>query len=421
MNGLSLSQKCAQEVTIKQQLTSRLTLTQKHTLLEALATRLREMRDASVSPDERLTSAIADTNTLLRSSDHGKTFLEETSELLNDPFFPAALYSAARPLLFAPRTGSSVVAAELVAQSAVAENPEIGVSASAIRTACTLPNSAEHANKKHQELLELVRSKKVEPTEGLMQEIREAQTLQRLVQDTAEFRKAAASVIEFLVTTPTPASSPIQRALMEGFLLDHCDFLASERLLKRFAAMLEKSSPDTRNIDRLRVPFVNILGEYALMGLGIISPDLFRVVRASVDEKNPTIEEAGTVRTLLDRFGLRSEAFFYSRYAIQGVRPSAATDDFIRDFITSIPRKDAALVAEETGLNAFIGKYDDFLNEEAPNPKQKREWLESNGLEYFQEAEEGITRCLKERWFPALVASLQSRGLLLSTGITPTS
>ena len=189
------------------------------------------------------------------------------------------------------------------------------------------------------------------PTEGAFMELHEMQDALTVV---GYVRSAVDSLVQslklLLSIRDEGGGSLLQNFMTDVTVLGHLDCIASERLqkrfVKRFAGAREYSRPEN-----FEEAMLNTVGEYALISMGIIAPEIFRLSRAGVslevfEEVAGDLAKDGIkLSEVLSNYRLRSEGtFFFNRYATRNGRPSRVTDDLIRQFITRTVREDRRAV-----------------------------------------------------------------------------
>ena len=131
----------------------------------------------------------------------------------------------------------------------------------------------------------------------------------------------------------------------ETSLLSKFRLFESERLTKRFVNNCDdvglSHSPE-RHEDFL----LNTVGEFVLISLGIISPNVFILKQGNIDEEMEASLRQFTEEANLDfdkimkRYSLTKRGgFFYQRWATLNEKPSFVNDEKVRAFITKTVRK----------------------------------------------------------------------------------
>ncbi|GEM_PF-5268156 len=191
------------------------------------------------------------------------------------------------------------------------------------------------------------------PTEGAFMELHEMQDALTVISHVRPAIDALVQLLQLLLSVKDLEGGSLLRNFMTDVtVLEHIDCLASERLqkrfVKRFGGVREHSRPEN-----FEDAMLNTVGEYALVSMGVIAPEIFTLSRggASRDMLEEIVgdlaKEGISLSGLLSRYQFRSEGtFFFNRYATLHNRPSRITDDLIRQFIVRTVRSDRRAVLD---------------------------------------------------------------------------
>lgn len=143
-------------------------------------------------------------------------------------------------------------------------------------------------------------------------------------------------------------------------VLDRFTLMLPERFVNRFV----KRFSVVRDRDSFRTPwvqdaFLNTVGEYTLLTLGIISQDMFTLQRGRVDpEFIAEFKQDGfDMASYLRRLNLKSSGvFFWNRWHTMHRKPTRITDNLIRAFITRTVRKDSATILKAVEFEDLFAK-----------------------------------------------------------------
>lgn len=145
--------------------------------------------------------------------------------------------------------------------------------------------------------------------------------------------------------------SVLQSVLTDMALQRRLDRVVSERVLTRFETKvtqsIRRSTPG-----EFENAVLNMIGEQALVTMGVLDQKLFQLQSANVDYSilEPDFKELGlSMNDELKRYGLTSKGrIFWNSWALRGRKPTVQTDDQIRLFIINHVRK------EKDGILAAI-------------------------------------------------------------------
>jgi hypothetical protein len=161
----------------------------------------------------------------------------------------------------------------------------------------------------------------------------------------------------------------------ESSLLAKFKLFESERLVKRFINRCEGVAV-SRLSEEYKESFLNSIGEFVLISFGVISPSVFTLRQGNIDSEmekqmRGIIEESGLDfdKIMKDYNLTKRGGFFYQRWATLNEKPSAVSDDNVREFLTKTVRKDSDKLLEDSGYEDIIEKIKDIKR----NTKDKDE------------------------------------------------
>ncbi|MFZ2882166.1 MAG: hypothetical protein WA019_03770 [Candidatus Moraniibacteriota bacterium] len=148
----------------------------------------------------------------------------------------------------------------------------------------------------------------------------------------------------------------------ELMIFGKLNVVISERMQKRFAASFSNINKDS-NPEQFETAFINTIGEYSLISMGIITPEIFGLQKAELKDKlyenlkDGFFDKKKDLDEILKKFQLKTEGtIFWNRWKTIGIKPRAITDELVRSFITKTVRNDKDKLLE-------IYDYQDFFEE----------------------------------------------------------
>jgi len=170
-----------------------------------------------------------------------------------------------------------------------------------------------------------------------------------------EFAENIVQAMQFLLTTKISqkenkegdTETNVLNFLREKVILEEISDFSSERLLKRFLYRLpafQKKNEDA-NCRDLEYRTMDIIGEFMLISLGIISSEMFKTNKFSIDPEkiddlirntNNTRDELASLFSHYNLRGIQGEPIFYTRWFTQNQIPSQETDTLVKDFIKKL-------------------------------------------------------------------------------------
>ncbi|MCB0336239.1 MAG: hypothetical protein KDD62_08030, partial [Bdellovibrionales bacterium] len=202
--------------------------------------------------------------------------------------------------------------------------------------------------------------------EGLMRQISEKEAALRVADFVEPYAGTMAKLLSLAFRIPNSERQPVLKNFFrEMDVMDRLSWDISERITKRFIARFSyigQSSPGYTYADAM----MNTISEYTMVSLGIIDPNLFvrlrgeaRTLDVLFASQNVDDQTNGAVNLEAEQRKLSLKAsgtIFWSRWSVNGKKPSLQTDNAIRRVMTEVIRGD-----KEQTLEAF--EFPKFFNE----------------------------------------------------------
>lgn len=210
----------------------------------------------------------------------------------------------------------------------------------------------EEFNVKITEHIEMLRAVS-RSTSTSMLDLHEMQDARTVVEHISGEVKMLSRVLAFLFSRKDGHNQSIlKNFLMDVAVLEKLDCFASERLQKRFVKRFVRVRTHSQS-DTFEEAMLNTIGEYTLVSMGIIAPEIFILSRGEIQKEmfaeigKDLAKEGIDLPKLLAGYRLRSEGtFFFNRYHTLSKCPCAITDELIRKFITKTVREDRRSVLD---------------------------------------------------------------------------
>jgi len=251
--------------------------------------------------------------------------------------------------------------------------------------------------------------------------MREMRNAKFVAQQLSEAGSNIAGLMRYLLNENVDGEPLLSNFLTDAYLLGKLDFLASERLLKRFSRhFADKPPKEIRDVREYDLTFLNSTGEFVLISMGIISPSIFTLQKAQVDDLsvNEICEEAKAdridLRGILAKNGFSTRGtIFWNRYHTPDMKPTAITDEKIREFITRTVRKDADALLEAAGYRNFVSnlsdEYANFTTADRKDREAVKDFFFQNCADLFHNPDflHKIAELIKTKWRNELVIFYQ--------------
>lgn len=199
--------------------------------------------------------------------------------------------------------------------------------------------------------------------------------------------------------------------LRDVAVMEKLDFILSERVQRRFADKFSRVGEKTSS-ESMKNAFLNAIGEYVLVSMGIVHPDVFQLNRgmrdiSAYEDAKSDFSDAGLdLDDLLRQSRLQGPGtFFLHRWKTLGRAPSPITDELVRAFITQTVRADAERILEAAGYEAFFEKVRSTCREGELKDKEEvandlcSELAETLAEETFETV---IINLIRDKWYAKL-------------------
>jgi hypothetical protein len=208
---------------------------------------------------------------------------------------------------------------------------------------------------------------KVQEKSGLIGEISRYRQALNLVELMRQELSTVIDLVKFILNQKFGEKNEnVLDFVNETALLGKFKLFESERLVKRFINRCDDVGV-THFPERHKEALLNTIGEFVLISFGVISPNVFVLKQGNIDDemadslKKFTEESGLDYDKLIKRFNLTKRGgYFYQRWATLGEKPSAITDQNVRDFITRTVRKDGDELLEAAKFMDIIEEIKDI-------------------------------------------------------------
>ena len=264
----------------------------------------------------------------------------------------------------------------------------------------------EKASKQINELEDIIRTQ---------EDSTAAQRLRREIVDAGKVAEASREAImqfgqllQLTYKQEQDGSSILRSFLQDLILLHRLDFVVTDRLANRFANSFLIINRTGNVASRLKSAMLNYVGEYVLICMGIIDPNIFTLHKSEIKYnqllKSDLTEVGVDLEELLARYKLQGAGtLFWNRYFVTGQRPTAVTDNLIRDFITRTVRESGDEILECIGFDDKLQKIISSMEEareERLGKEDKKNLLRQKCVEIFIDEEfvKFLTKKIKDEW-----------------------
>ena len=198
--------------------------------------------------------------------------------------------------------------------------------------------------------------------------------------------------------------------IRDAVVLRKLTSVESDRLLNRFVTRCEgvrqKNSPDDVKED-----FLNTVGEFVLIAMGIVGQEMFVLKKGEVDrdvyEKNKKeLADLGiNLDKVMDHYKLtKGGTFFWHSWKTLDRTPSTITDNKVRDFITKTVRADEGEVLGALEYDVLIKSIKDINFDKTVGIDERREAMQELFIEYFSSSKfkDTVVNLIKTKWYQQL-------------------
>ncbi len=278
----------------------------------------------------------------------------------------------------------------------------------------TAVNDHEKLRKEIDEFTTLLRSSGAGAGAG--QEISERQDAlivsEKIRPDLENFMETLATAL----SVPNANGEPMLRNFYRDLaILRRLLFVESSRLQKKFVTDFKTVKARTAPKEK-ELALLNLIGEYTLVSIGAIVPDVFIRQKASVDEvavshvREASWDAGGDLSETLQKYKLQDTGtFFWHRYGSKEVKPSRQTDNGLRAFITETVRSQRErllaaidypqLFADVQAANAAAKDHDEDEDEGMPDDGLRHVFVQATRREGFRQE---ILTLARSDWYGRL-------------------
>lgn len=201
--------------------------------------------------------------------------------------------------------------------------------------------------------------------------------------------------------------------LRDVAIMGKLDFVVSERIQRRFADRFSKAGWRT-SPESMQNAFLNAVGEYALVSMGVVYPNLFQLNRGvrdtdAYENAKDSFADAGLdLDEVLRQSNLQGQGtFFMHRWKTIERKPSHITDDLIREFITQTVRADSERILEAADYKTLFEKARSICAEGRSGDKDKEDVMNDLCTELAdtiasEPFEEAIIDLIRNKWYAKL-------------------
>lgn len=374
MCGLELRQ----SLEIKQKIDQKLTLQEKLELLLSVKTHIEDIRNETSKPPEDILKEIAEK---LKNA-VGEEYKDLIDLILSSDEVYAFLLQAEDNIIQLEKYLQKIVVNYLyitqknTAGKMVVENEDGATEALEVDL-----HQFDKALRNRDETIREIENldkilKKLEGNvDGTLQERRR---LQNALNVTDSLRDNVADVkllLQYVLTTEYQEGESIMSFLNDHYILQKLDFIISERLLNRFSSAFMARSINSAKPESFKNAFSNAVGEFSLMSMGIIDPDIFVLQKADIPnnvQEKLRVElknEGVDFDAMVKKYNLaQGRQIFWHRFNTLDKKPTRLTDDLIRNFITKTVRADINEIYEAVDFESFFNDMkSSFSDEEVGN------------------------------------------------------
>lgn len=231
----------------------------------------------------------------------------------------------------------------------------------------------------------------------------------------SSFQNSMNDIITFLKYTLTfkvDDEKLLYSFLQDSYLLEKLDFILTERSINKLVSTFSQRPPRERTTAKKYItPFLNAVGEFTLISMGIISPNVFTLQKAKhnnsdiMDLEDDLKKDGINLNEILKKYKIKTEGtIFWNRYHTLNHKPTRITDELIREFIINTVRKDKKVLLEAANFESFFDEMkDEFLEIPAEEKRQKnvkKDFFFEKCIELFnqEEFQEKIIDLIKTNW-----------------------
>ena len=224
----------------------------------------------------------------------------------------------------------------------------------------------------------------IENYQDTTQTVREYTKMQISLNETTEFRYKEKtehlSLFEqmtFFTEILFRNTPQIQYLFIKDYVYKTIRFKASDRVLRRFTSSVIRRKPTyIRKEGDYDLAFVNTIGEFILISMGVISEEIFTLRRYEITEKQRRKNEDLRLKGQMQKLGLKTYGtVFFNRFHTLNEKPSPETDQLVREFITQTVRSHQEEIITQSEFYEFLPRCQDYYTNLENSEKRKTEEL----------------------------------------------
>ncbi len=250
-----------------------------------------------------------------------------------------------------------------------------------------------------------------------MEQVREMTNALAITRMFGPYLQNIEQVVAFVQRIPDSQGQLLFREFFRDMIvLDKLTYFVSEKIQNRFAKRFMHIGKTETN-QKLAIPFLNSVGEFLLVSMGVIQPELMVLKKGNVDDEQYNeckrmMEESGIdLDALMRHYNLKTKgSFWFHRWAVKGQRSSAVTDEQVLSFITTEIRACGPELLQTLNFDELVDEVRNLQAEyAASSAKEDRADFEQKLRELLvkhltsKEAEGRLVQLIKNRLFPAFI------------------
>ncbi|TSC80560.1 MAG: hypothetical protein G01um101425_214 [Candidatus Peregrinibacteria bacterium Gr01-1014_25] len=210
------------------------------------------------------------------------------------------------------------------------------------------------------ENIDLLNAMKGQDSQGIVQEIGENRAALDIHSVLDPHVRIITKILSLASSIGDGTSRPFQEYFRDVVVLEKLLPIISERMQARFASgYMKMSRRDSAEMHAVQL--LNTIGEYVLVSMGIVAPELFILKRGTVNEiavadlREAAMDQQRDIDALLQKHRFQTQGvFFGNRWHVQGKRLSGRTDESVRSFITDTIRDQREEVLAAVDFPQFL-------------------------------------------------------------------
>lgn len=204
----------------------------------------------------------------------------------------------------------------------------------------------------------------------------------------------------------------------DSVIFDKLLFLVSDRIQRRFAASFGTVSRSSTP-KQYEEAMLNTIGEYVLVSMGIIAPDVFVLQHGEVDDvaadyAREGLQECGlNLEKLTQEYRLKQKTLFcWNRYALREVPANKRNDASIRDFIVETLRTERGDLLSSIAFDEIFATIKEIATDrKTRTPEERKEDLRQVAVDILRSdrMKQALLPLIKKNWYGALADFLRDR------------